>query len=67
VEEDYLGGDVVSIGMMKNAYKMLVGKPERKRLIERPRHRLENNIRVDLREMVWKSADWIHLAHSRDK
>jgi hypothetical protein len=38
------------MGKMKNAYKILVGKPEEKRLLVRPRHMYENNIRMDLRE-----------------
>jgi hypothetical protein len=39
------------MGEMGNAYKILVGKPEGKRLLGRPRHRLEDNIRVDLKEI----------------
>jgi hypothetical protein len=37
---------------MKNAYRMLVGKPEGKRQFGRPRHRLEGNIKMDLRDRV---------------
>jgi hypothetical protein len=47
---------------MRNAYKILVGKSERKRLIGRPRHRCDDNIRMDLREIGWEDVDWIHLA-----
>jgi len=39
----------------------LVGKPERKRPLRRPRRRWEDNIRMDLREIVWEFVDWIHL------
>jgi hypothetical protein len=52
---------------MINAYEILVGKPEGKRLLERPRRRWEGNIRVDLREIGWKGADWISLAQDSDK
>jgi hypothetical protein len=44
----------------------LVGKPERKRSIGRPR-RLKNRIRMDLREIGWGCVDWILLAQDRDR
>jgi len=39
---------------MRNAYKILIGKPEKKWLCGRSRHRWEDNIRKDVREVVWK-------------
>jgi hypothetical protein len=54
------------MGEMRNTYKILVGKPERKRPLEIPRHRRENNIRMDLREVGWKDVDWMHLSQDRD-
>jgi hypothetical protein len=42
-------------------------KPEVKRPFGKPRSRWENNIRLDLMEIVWESADWIHLAEDRDQ
>jgi hypothetical protein len=45
-------GHVASIGEIRNAYKMLVRKPEGKTPLGRPRHRREYNIRMDLREIV---------------
>jgi hypothetical protein len=48
---------------MKNAYKIMVGKPEGKR----PRHRREDSIRMDLREIEWEGIEWIHLAQDRDQ
>jgi hypothetical protein len=39
---------------MRNSYNILVGKPERKRLLGRPRHKWKDNIRMDLREIVWE-------------
>jgi hypothetical protein len=51
---------------MRNAHKIVFGKPEGKRPHGRPRLRWENNIRMDLTEMGWKCVDWIHLAQDRD-
>jgi hypothetical protein len=42
---------------MKNAYNILVGKPEGKRLLGKPRRRWDDNIRMDLREIRWEGAD----------
>jgi hypothetical protein len=48
-------------------YRVLVGKPEGKRPLERPRHRWENGIKMDLREIGWGGVEWIHLAQDRDR
>jgi hypothetical protein len=45
----------------------LVGKPEGKRPLGRPRRRWEYNIRKDLKEVVWEGVHWIHLAQDRDQ
>jgi hypothetical protein len=45
----------------------LVVKPEGKRPLRRPKHRWEENIRMDLREVGWEIVDWIHLAQDRDQ
>jgi len=50
---------------MRNAYKTLVGKPEEKRSLGRPRRRWEGNIRMDLTETGWKIVDWKYLAQDR--
>jgi hypothetical protein len=47
---------------MRNAYQILVGKSEGKRLLGRLRRRWEDNIRMDLRKTGWEGVDWIHLA-----
>jgi hypothetical protein len=47
------------------AYRVLVGKYEGKRPLRRPRLRLGDNIRMDLREIGWEDVDWIHLAQDR--
>jgi hypothetical protein len=51
----------------RNAYRILVGKPEEKRPLGRPRRRGENNIRMDLREIGWGGMDWFDLAQDRDQ
>jgi hypothetical protein len=51
----------------KNGYRILVGKPKRKRPLGRPRCRWENNIRMDCREIEWRGMDWIDLAQDRDQ
>jgi hypothetical protein len=52
---------------MRSAYKILVGKPEWKRQLGRPRRRWENNVRMDLREMRWEIVDRIRLMEERDQ
>jgi hypothetical protein len=48
-------------------YRLLVGKPEVKRPLGRPRHRWVDNIRMDLEEAGWGDVDWIGLAQHRDR
>jgi hypothetical protein len=60
-----MGGYIARTGEMRNAYNILVGKPEWKRPLGRPRRRWEDNIRMDLREVVWKDVEWMHLAENR--
>jgi hypothetical protein len=50
-----------------NAYRILVGKSEGKRLLERPRTRWVDNIKINLREIGWGGMDWIDLAKDRDQ
>jgi hypothetical protein len=52
---------------MNSAYKTLVEKPEGKRTLVRPRHRWEDNIKLDLREIGLEGVDWLHLAQNRDR
>jgi hypothetical protein len=51
----------------RNVYRILVGKPEGKRPLGRPRHRWVDNIKMDLRETGWDGMDWIELAQDRDQ
>jgi hypothetical protein len=57
-----LAGHVARMGEMKNAYNILVGKPEWGRPFGSHRRRWEYNIRMDLTEIGWESVDWLHLA-----
>jgi hypothetical protein len=45
----------------------LVGKPEGRRPFGQPRHRWEDNSKVDLKVIVWEGMDWVHLAHDWDQ
>jgi hypothetical protein len=49
----------------RNVCRVFVGKPEGKRPLRRPRHRWEDGIRIDLREICWGSVEWIQLAQDR--
>jgi hypothetical protein len=55
------------MGEGRNVYRVLVGKPEGKRPLGRPRHRWEDEIKMDLRETGWEGVEWIHLAQDRDR
>jgi hypothetical protein len=60
-------GHVARMGEKRNAYRILVGKPEGKRPLGRPRCRWEYNIMMILREIGWGGVDWIDLAQDRDQ
>jgi hypothetical protein len=59
-------GHVARMGAKRNAYRILVGKPEGKIPLGRPRRRWVDNIKMDIREIVWGGMDWIDLAQDRD-
>ena len=60
-------GHVVHMGEERGVYRVLVGKPEGKRPLGRPRRRWVDNIRVDLQEVGCGCMDWIVLAQGRDR
>jgi hypothetical protein len=60
-------GYVARLGEKMNAYRILVGKPEGKRPQGTSRHRLVDNIKMDLREIEWDGMDWIDLDQERDQ
>jgi len=53
------------MGERRGVYKVLLGKPEGKRLLGRPRRRCEDNIKMDIQEERCGSMDWIDLAQDR--
>jgi hypothetical protein len=55
------------MGERRGAYRALVGKPEGRRPLGRPRRRWEDNIKIDLREVGRGGAHWVDLAQDRDR
>jgi len=60
-------GHVACMGERRVANRVFVGKPEGKMPVGRPRHRWEDNIKMDLQEAGWGNMDWIDLAQNRDR
>jgi hypothetical protein len=54
------------MGEDRKVYVVLVGKPKGKRPLGRLRHRWEDGIKMDLKEMGWEGVEWIYLAQVRD-
>jgi len=59
-------GHIVRMGERRDVYRVLVGKPEGKRPLGRPRCRWEDNIKMDLQEVGCGCMDWIGLAQDRN-
>jgi hypothetical protein len=62
-----MGGACSTNGEKRKAYRILVGKPEGKRPLGRPRRRWVDNIKMDVREIGWDVVDWIDMAQDRDQ
>ena len=60
-------GHVARMGEGRGVHRVLVGKHERKRLLGRPRHRWEDNIKKNLQEVGRSCGDWMELAQDRDR
>ena len=60
-------GHVARMGEGRGVYRVLVGKPEGKRPLGRPRRRWEDNVKMDLQEVGCGGMDWIRLAQNRDR
>jgi len=60
-------GHVAHMGGDRGMHRVLVGKPEGKRPLRRPRRRWENNIKMDLQEVEGDRGDWMDLAQDRDR
>ena len=61
-----MGGQVARMGR-RGVYRLFVGEPVGKSPLGRPRHRWENNIKMDFQEVVYGGTDWIQLAQKRDR
>jgi hypothetical protein len=59
-------GHVARMGAGRNVYRVLVGKPEGKRPLGRPKRRWEDRVIMDLRDIGWGVVEWIHLAQDID-
>jgi len=55
------------MGDRRSSYRVLVGKPEGKRPLGRPRRSWEDDIKKDLQAVGWGGKDWIHLAQDKDR
>ena len=60
-------GHVARVGERKGVYRVLVGKPEEKRPLGRPRHRWEDNIKMDLQAVGRGDMDWFEVTEGRDR
>ena len=60
-------GHVGRMGERRGVHRLLVGKPKEKRPLGRPRHRWEDNIKMDPQEVGCGGADWIEVAQDRDR
>jgi hypothetical protein len=60
-------GHVARVGEVRGGYNILVGRPEGRRPLGRPRCRWENNIKMDLREIGFGDVDWMYWAQDRDR
>jgi hypothetical protein len=60
-------GHVARMEEGRGAYRILVGRPEGRRPLGRPRRRWEVNIKMDLQEVGWRGMDWIDMAQDRDR
>jgi hypothetical protein len=60
-------GHVACMGARRDVYRILVGRPEGRRPLGRPRDRWEDNSKMDLQEVGWGAMDWIQLAQDRDR
>jgi hypothetical protein len=67
IEKIEMGGACSMYGEGRGVYRVLMGKPEGKRPLGRPRRRWEVNVRMDLQEVGCGSEDWIGLAQDMDR
>ena len=66
IEKNEMGGECNTYGERKGVYRALVGKPEVKRPLGRPRRRWDDNIKMDLQEVECGGLDWIEFAQDTE-
>jgi hypothetical protein len=62
-----IGSGHIFIGVERGVHRVLMGKPEGKRPLGRPRHRWEDNIKMDLQGVGGSFGEWMELAQDRDR
>jgi hypothetical protein len=67
MKNNEMGGACSTYRERRDAYRILVGRPERRRPLGRPRRRWEDNIKMDIREVGGEDMNWIELAQDRDR
>jgi hypothetical protein len=67
IKKNEMGGACSAYGERGGFYRFLVGKPEEKRPLGRPRRKWEDNIKMDLQKVGCGGMDWIELAQDRDR
>jgi hypothetical protein len=65
-EKNEMSGACSTCGEKRGAYRILMGRPEGRRALGRPRRRLEGNIKINIEDVGW-GVDWIELAEDRDR
>jgi hypothetical protein len=66
IEKTEMGGACSAYGEVRGVYRVLVGKPEGKRPVGRPRRRWEDNVQADLQEVGCGIMDWIQVTQDRE-
>jgi len=67
MEKNEMGGTCRAYGERRGVYRVLVGKPDGKKPLGRPRRRWGDNIKMDIQEVGCGGVDWIELAQDRDR
>jgi len=67
MDENDMGGALTRMGEMRDIYRELVGKPEGRRPLGRPRRRWEDNIKMDFQGVGFGGMEWVELSQDRDR
>jgi hypothetical protein len=66
MRENEMKGSCVCMGDRRSAYRVMVGRPEGKRQLERPRHRWKDKIKMDIQEAESAGVGWVDVPQDRD-